>query len=106
MLIRRIEFTLGALLLAGVVQTAAAHQAPFCQCKAVDERNIRCVGGFSGGVPAVGVTLDVIGYDQRTLVAGKLDEQASFTFERPDAPFYILFDAGPGYTVEIDHQDL
>ncbi len=105
-MIRRIELTLATLLLVGIAQTVAAHQAPFCQCKTIDERTIRCVGGFSGGVPAVGVTLDVIGYDQRTLVAGRLDEQAAFTFERPDTPFYILFDAGPGYTVEIDHHDL
>ncbi|MCQ4264153.1 hypothetical protein CXK91_21060 [Stutzerimonas stutzeri] len=106
MIIPRSVAVVAAVLLIGIAQQVAAHQAPFCQCKAVGERTVRCVGGFSGGVPATGVTLDVIDYDERILVAGKLDEEASFTFERPETPFYILFDAGPGYTVEIDHRDL
>ena len=102
----RLPHPLGALLLASAALPALAHQAPFCQCAPLDARTIRCTAGFSGDAPATGVPLEVIAYDQRVLVAGRLDEQSSFTFRRPDEPFYILFDAGPGYTVEIDHQDL
>jgi hypothetical protein len=28
------------------------------------------------------------------------------TFKRPDSEFYVLFDAGPGHVVEVDHADI
>ncbi|MDP3368191.1 MAG: hypothetical protein Q8S49_19430, partial [Pseudomonas sp.] len=27
-------------------------------------------------------------------------------FKRPDGEFYVLFDAGPGHVVEIDHTEI
>ncbi len=53
-----------------------------------------------------GVTLDVIGYDEQILVPGKLGADSTLTFKRPDGEFYVLFDAGPGHVVEIDHADI
>ena len=41
---------------------ALAHN-PMCECKAIEDGQIRCTGGFSDGSGAPGVTLDVIGYD-------------------------------------------
>ena len=55
---------------------------------------------------APGVTLDVIGYDEQILVPGKLGADSTLTFKRPDGEFYVLFDAGPGHVVEIDHADI
>jgi hypothetical protein len=48
----------------------------------------------------------VIGYDEEILVAGKLDGDSRLSFKRPDGEFYVLFDAGPGHVVEIDHADI
>lgn len=84
---------------------ALAHN-PMCQCEEVDAQNIRCTGGFSDGSGAAGVTLDVIGYDESILVPGKLDADSSITFKRPEVEFYVLFDAGPGHIVEIDHTEI
>ena len=53
-----------------------------------------------------GVTLDVIGYDEQVLVGGKLGDDSTLTFKRPDGEFYVLFDAGPGHVVEVDHADI
>lgn len=93
----------GALLL--VAGQALAHN-PMCQCEPIEGEQIKCTGGFSDGSGAPGVTLDVIGYDESILVPGKLGADSTLTFKRPDADFYVLFDAGPGHVVEIDHADI
>ena len=58
---------------------ALAHNA-FVECEAVDDGRIRCTGGLSDGSAAPGVTLDVIGYDERVLVNGQLGDDSRFTF--------------------------
>ncbi|MGY3258087.1 hypothetical protein SAMN03159489_00018 [Pseudomonas sp. NFPP07] len=97
----------GALLLVSAVFSggALAHN-PMCECKQIDGEQIRCTGGFSDGSGAPGVTLDVIGYDETILVPGKLGADSTLTFKKPDAEFYVLFDAGPGHVVEIDQADI
>lgn len=52
------------------------------------------------------MTLDVIGYDEQVLVGGKLGDDSTLTFKRPDGEFYVLFDAGPGHVVEVDYADI
>lgn len=94
-----------AAVLALSVSPAYAHN-PVCTCEAVGDQEIRCTGGFSDGSGAPGVTLDVISYDEQILVPGKLGEDSSVTFARPDDEFYILFDAGPGHVVEVDHTEV
>ncbi|WP_060513314.1 hypothetical protein [Pseudomonas sp. NBRC 111124] len=84
---------------------ALAHN-PMCECEDVAGGQVKCTGGFSDGSAAPGVTLDVIGYDEQVLVGGKLGDDSSLTFKRPDGEFYVLFDAGPGHVVEVDHADI
>lgn len=93
------------LLTAACSSVALAHN-PMCECKQIDDQQIRCTGGFSDGSGAPGVTLDVVGYDESILVPGKLGSDSTVTFKRPDAEFYVLFDAGPGHVVEIDQADI
>ncbi|MCG6575421.1 hypothetical protein EGM97_11975 [Pseudomonas sp. AF32] len=97
--------SLALLLCVGFSTGALAHN-PMCECKAIDAEQIQCTGGFSDGSGAPGVTLDVIGYDETILVPGKLGADSKLTFKRPDAEFYVLFDAGPGHVVEIDQADI
>ena len=100
--------TRAALLLivcSGLSPLAMAHN-PLCECKEVDGEQIRCTGGFSDGSGAPGVTLDVIGYDESILVPGKLGADSTLTFKKPGGEFYVLFDAGPGHVVEVDHADI
>lgn len=84
---------------------ALAHN-PICQCEPGAADEIVCTGGFSDGSGAPGVTLDVISYDEEVLIPGKLEDDSSFSFKRPEGEFYILFDAGPGHVVEVDHTDI
>ncbi|WP_248796636.1 hypothetical protein [Pseudomonas sp. MWU13-2105] len=94
------------LLLATGFSTSALAHNPICECKQLDAEQIQCKGGFSDGSAASGVTLDVIGYDESILLPGKLGQDSSLTFKKPESDFYVLFDAGPGHIVEIDHADI
>lgn len=91
-------------LLLSVALPAQAHN-PMCECTESADQ-ITCKGGFSDGSGAPGVTLDVIGYDEQVLLASKLGEDSTLTFKRPEGEFYVLFDAGPGHVVEVDHADI
>jgi hypothetical protein len=90
---------------AAMSSTAFAHN-PIAQCQKKGKDNILCKGGFSDGSDAVGVTLDVISYDEKILLPGKLGKDSTLTFKRPKGDFYVLFDAGPGHIVEIDHAEI
>jgi len=94
-----------ALLGTGFSSLALAHN-PMCECQQIDADQIKCTGGFSDGSGAPGVTLDVVGYDESILVPGKLGSDSTVTFKKPNAEFYVLFDAGPGHVVEIDQADI
>lgn len=83
--------------------TAAHAHYPVCDCRMADGQTVVCTGGFSDGSKAPGVVLDVIGYDEQVLVKGRLGEDSTLSFPRPAQDFYVLFDAGPGHTVEIEH---
>ncbi|MFR0689752.1 hypothetical protein ACLUTX_10160 [Enterobacterales bacterium AE_CKDN230030158-1A_HGKHYDSX7] len=95
-----------ALLGLAASASALAH-APFCECTALDTDTIRCVGGFTDGSDAPGVTLDVMSAaDNQVLLPGKLGADSSLTFKRPAEDFYILFDVGPGYQVEVEPSEI
>lgn len=98
---RKSNFLLALGLLA-CSNFALAHN-PICRCKNIAGGMIRCVGGFSDGSGAPGVKLDVVGYDDKILLSSKLAADSSLSFKKPKGEFYILFDAGPGHVVEVDH---
>lgn len=87
-----------------IAPPALAH-GPVARCQAQGER-IACTGAFADGESAKGLAVDVIGYDEQLLVSGKFDKESRFSFARPVGEFYVLVDAGPGETFEIDYKDI
>lgn len=102
---RAVRRGLIAAAASGVCLGVTAHE-PIARCQAPDATTIRCQGGHAGGEGAPGATLDVIGLDGRTLVAGKLGADSTFTFARPRVGFYVLFDVGPGHQVVIEQDEI
>ena len=43
---------------------------------------------------------------EKVLIEGKMDEDSEFTFNKPDTPYRVQYDAGPGHLVEIDGKDI
>ncbi len=93
-------------LLFALSAASQAHHPPVAECYYLDGDTILCEGGFAGGGTAPGVAMDVIAYDETVLVRGKLDAESTTRFTKPPGEFYVLFDAGPGSTVEIDYRDI
>lgn len=85
------------LALAG---TALAH-TPICSAYLNDDGTVTCEGGFSDGSSAEGVKMTVRTVEGEVLIEGAMDEFSEFTFETPDAPFEVEFNAGPGHVVLI-----
>ncbi len=94
----------GALLLSGAAP-ALAHN-PVVECRQVSADTIQCRGAFSDGSLAPGVRLDVMSYEDKVLVSGKLDKNSMLSFKKPKGDFFVLFDAGPGHVVEVDHAEI
>ena len=86
--------------LVGLNGTALAHSS-FCFCEK-DDGKIICEGGFSDGSSAAGVRIDLINGEDKVLSSQRFDELSSVRFTIPKGDFYILMDAGPGHTVEVE----
>lgn len=93
------------LLLIGVcvlmAGAAAWAHTPICIAYDNGDGTITAEGGFSDGSSAAGVEMRLETPDGRVLLVGKLNEDSSFTFDKPDEPFVLVFDGGPGHVVRI-----
>jgi hypothetical protein len=85
--------------------SASAHP-PFCICKKVDAAMIRCEGGFADGTGVPGVRLDVVRYDETIALETKFGADSTVSFRAPEGEFYVLFDAGPGQSFDVDYKDI
>ena len=90
---------------------------PLCSCYDNGDETITCEGGFSDGSSAAGVSIKVVDKSGEVIsvkdedgeiirLEGKMDEDSEFTFIKPQMPYKVIFDAGPGHAVEIDGEDI
>ncbi|MFC7051223.1 hypothetical protein ACFQI3_00805 [Hansschlegelia quercus] len=93
--------------LAGVVlaTTPAVADYPFCACRRQADA-VFCRAGFSDGESAEGALLEVIADDGSRLQRLTFGPDSTLTFTPPSSGYYVLFDAGPGLTVEVEPRDI
>jgi hypothetical protein len=98
---------LGSALLCGVGAAgyALAHSA-VCSCFDNGDQTVTCEGGFSDGSSAAGVAIRVFDSHDKVLVEGKMDGKGTFTFNKPEVDYHVLFDAGQSHVVTIDSGDI
>lgn len=103
---KKAYFVMGltALFLLAAVQ--AFGHTPLCACYGAGDGTIICEGGFSDGSSAAGVEIRVVDMDGNVLTAGKMNADNEFIFKRPEVPFKVQFDAGPGHVIEMDGKDM
>jgi hypothetical protein len=77
-----------------------AH-TPTCDCSDNGDGTITCEGGYSDGSSAAGTPIRVQDAEGNVLLQGKMDDLSSYTFDRPEVPFFIIFDAGEGHRIQI-----
>ena len=102
---RHAAFAAAGILLLAAGSTANAH-SPVCNCYDNGDGTITCEGGFSDGSSAEGVPIRVVDARDRVLVNGQMDAAGTFSFEKPDGDFHVVFDAGQGHTVTIYGADI
>jgi hypothetical protein len=103
---RRVAALLVALGAVPLFAGSASAHPPFCICKMADATTVRCEGGFADGTGVPGVRLDVIRYDETVALETKFGADSTVSFKRPEGEFYVLFDAGPGQSFDVDYKDI
>jgi hypothetical protein len=78
---------------------AGQAHTPYMACFDNGDGTITCNGEFSDGASAAGVSMQVTDGQGRTLHQGRMDDDGEFRFPRPEVPFIVIFDAGPGHVV-------
>lgn len=96
---------LALLTLPLMAATSMAHSA-LCSCLDNGDGTITCEGGFSDGSSASGVRIFVRTMAEETIIRGKMNQDGEFSFAKPDTPYMVIFDAGPGHQVEILSKDI
>jgi len=92
------------LVLLSFGSVAQAHY-PIMICEA-QAQLIHCDVGFSDGSKAVGKPVHLFDYDENRLQTQKADRFSRVQFERPAGEFYLQFDSGHEFPVEVDVGEL
>jgi len=72
----------------------------FMACYDNGDTTITCYGEFSDGSIAAAIPIQVVSHADKTLIRGVMDDIGEFTFNRPEQPFTVIFDAGAGHIVK------
>lgn len=99
-IIQRVKKTcfLAALLLAS--SSAFAHY-PLMHCWLAGD-NIECEAGYSDGSKAPNYEISMFDYDDNLIAKSTTDKRSIATFEKMTDEFYLVFDSGHEYPVEVD----
>ena len=84
---------------------SSAHSLLF-NCRAAADSMVHCMGEFSDGSDAIGMTVQVMAYDERVLFKGALGGDSSLQFKRPEGEFFVRLEDGGEHSVEVDHTDV
>ena len=96
----------GLLGLALCFTSSVYAHTPLCSCYDNGDNTITCEGGFSDGSSASGVEIRVENKSGKQLLQGKMNEDSEFTFDKPSAPYKVIFDAGEGHRIENDGDEI
>ncbi|WPL18743.1 hypothetical protein Thiowin_03833 [Thiorhodovibrio winogradskyi] len=86
--------------------TAAFAHTPLCACYDMGDGTVLCEGGFSDGSSASGVGIMVVDTKGNSLIEGEMSEDSEFEFDKPEGEYSVVFDAGPGHSIEINGKDI
>lgn len=78
---------------------------PVMTCEPEGEK-ILCEVGFSDGTKAIGKKVQLITYDEEVLETQKADRFSRVTFKKPEGEFYMYFDSGHEFPIEVDYGEL
>lgn len=94
-----------ACLMSILLSKQALAHYPIIECSS-DSKIITCLVGFSDGSKASGKTVKLFDYDENVLASLKADKFSKVEFKQPQGEFYIQFDSGHEFPVEVDYGEL
>jgi hypothetical protein len=94
------------LILAALLPSMAMAHTPLCSCYDFGDNTILCEGGFSDGSSAAGVELLVLDASGNELIKSEMNQDGEFEFQKPSVDYKVLFNAGPGHSIEIDGKEI
>ncbi|AIW12945.1 hypothetical protein VITU102760_17830 [Vibrio tubiashii] len=97
--------TLLLLASAALPSLAFAH-TPLFSCYDFGDNTILCEGGFSDGSSAAGVEILVVDGSGTELIKSEINEDGEIEFNKPQGAYKVLFNAGPGHSIEVDGKDI
>ncbi|GLS91887.1 hypothetical protein GCM10007916_29570 [Psychromonas marina] len=96
------KLSLAALLF---FSSAALAHYPLMQCEYAEQK-IECEAGYSDGSKAIDYQVSMFDYDDNLIAKVKTDIRSIATFEKSVDEFYIVFDSGHEYPVEVDSVEI
>lgn len=94
------------LLLAFLSVPQTFAHTPLLSCYDNGDGTITCEGGYSDGTAGAGVKMRVVDESGKNLIAGKMNEDSEFTVKKPNVPYTVIFDAGPGHVCKVKGEDI
>ena len=101
---KRILIRICMLMLTSFSGVVEAHY-PLMQCE-VNAVNILCEVGFSDGTKAIGKEVKLITYDEEIIGKANADKFSKVRFQKPNGEYYLYFDSGHEFPVEVDYGEL
>jgi hypothetical protein len=81
-----------------------AHTA-IMSCFDNGDNTITCEGGFSNGSSASGVEFSIMQKD-KVILKTRLGEDSDITFDKLNAEYQVVFNAGEGHQIKINGSDI
>jgi len=50
--------------------------------------------------------MKVVDSEGKALMEGVMNEDSEFTFTKPEGPYKVIFDAGPGHEIEVPGEEI
>ncbi len=94
------------LLLAFLSVSQVFAHTPLLSCYDNGDGTITCEGGYSDGTAGAGVKMKVVDKSGKDLMTGKMNEDSEFTVKKPNVPYTVIFDAGPGHVCKVKGEDI
>jgi len=91
-------------MLIGASTSVLAHY-PVMTCEK-DNEEILCHVGFSDGTKAINKPVKLYDYDENLLEAKQADKFSQVRFKPPQGEYYLQFDSGHEFPVEVDYGEL